>query len=704
MKFDLKKFTQELQTEFQDSLSLKEVEGLLEINEPYNKDNPLSTGKSLELSHISFFGEKSTSENQDYSGKRIDYHQKIETGINIWIADNFKGKSSVLKVIKYALTGRDSLKPNIKKWIKHILLNFSISNKDYTIYLNIEGRLKALLLNGTVKTLAELEEYKNEPLINAKSEYEYQIQIQDFFFKQFSYYSLKWTQKSSVKESNELLESSASWSTYFKSIFLESKDSTSFFGGQDKKVFQMLLGLELTYPINQLTVKKEMLSNHKGKQQLFSEMTIKKQSGNKIELEDELVKINKLIIELNQKNLEKSNINELYSQYNIILQEIEAENSKLLTNENENQSLRKSLSSFQSKLSYNESELKRIKNEIVKNDRKTTDLEEYLDIGIFFSNLDIKHCPSCNHTVSENKKKIKSEEHKCALCSEGIEHSENDLDIEIYTNKIANLKIAGIQFAKEIELLDSDNEIQQNRYNEIHSKLNNLIKQKENFKNTMLLNKQLKDIEGIINIEKEKIKPDDSEKEKYIANKAIIEYKISEIENLAIPNEVINYDKQIELLSNAISKLNVMRYELGKNALKRLEELMLNEIHEFGLNSITEIYISEKFDIQYKQDGDFISFDNIAEGEQLRTKIAFYLSLIQLDIEYNFGRHTRFLMIDSPSKEEADAKYLDGLSNVLKSVQNRFGNQLQILIGTAERGFIDVIENQYITPPETYVF
>jgi hypothetical protein len=60
-------------------------------------------------------------------------------------------------------------------------------------------------------------------------------------------------------------------------------------------------------------------------------------------------------------------------------------------------------------------------------------------------------------------------------------------------------------------------------------------------------------------------------------------------------------------------------------------------------------------------------------------------------------------MIDSPSKEEADTKYLEGLSNVLKSVQSRIGNQLQILIGTGERRFEDVVENQYITPENTYV-
>ena len=109
-------------------------------------------------------------------------------------------------------------------------------------------------------------------------------------------------------------------------------------------------------------------------------------------------------------------------------------------------------------------------------------------------------------------------------------------------------------------------------------------------------------------------------------------------------------------------------------------------------------------DIRFKQNDEFILFNQITEGEQLLVKIAFYLSLIQLDIEFNEGRHTRFLMIDSPSKEEADKKFIEGLKQVLKSIQSRFGNQLQILIGTAERELIDVVENQYVTPKDTFVF
>tara|TARA_R110002049_G_scaffold140201_2_gene301182 strand:+ start:3761 stop:5878 length:2118 start_codon:yes stop_codon:yes gene_type:complete len=705
MTFDLKKFTKELQSEFKDSLTFDEVESLLETKEAYNKDTPLSTGKNLSLTYIAFDGEKNTTEKQNYSGNKIKFSQNIESGVNIWLADNLKGKSSVFKIIKYALTGNGkSIKPNIKKWINEVILNFKIGNKHYTIYLNIERRLNGLLLNGAFKSIIDIEKNKEEYIIQAKNETEYQDKIQDFFFKQFSYYPLKWTQKSSSKDSNDLLEASTSWSTYFKSIFLESKDSASLiFGGQEKKVFEMLMGLELTYPINRLGLKKDMLNDKKGKQNLVSKIDVKQKEIDRKELEEELKIINKKLQLV--KNEKPTNINQLYSVYNNILKEITQENKKSLDIENNNLTLRKSLNSINSKSSSDEIELKRIEKEIKKNDKRIIDIQEYIEIGIFFSNLDIKHCPSCNHSVSDNKKIIEKVEHKCALCNEEVENSNSEIDKEIYNDKIDRLSILNIKLGEESDILKKNIDTFNKQHSQFSSEIEKLEINKKQIKNTNQLNVKLKEIEELINDEKLKINPENLKNENLIKEKAVIEYKIIEIDkSFKKPEAIDNFDKQIELLEVAISKLSSIRFQVGKSILKRLSELMLSEINEFGLNSITEIKISEKFEIQYKQDGDYITFNNIAEGEQLRAKIAFYLSLIQLDIEKNFGRHTRFLIIDSPGKEEADDNFLKGLSNVLKSIENRYGEELQILIGTAERGLQDVVTNQYITPKEQFVF
>jgi hypothetical protein len=62
------------------------------------------------------------------------------------------------------------------------------------------------------------------------------------------------------------------------------------------------------------------------------------------------------------------------------------------------------------------------------------------------------------------------------------------------------------------------------------------------------------------------------------------------------------------------------------------------------------------------------------------------------------------LIIDSPSKEEGDSIYLEGLSTLLKGIEDRFKDQLQILIGTAERKLSGVVANETVLEEGEYLF
>lgn len=335
--------------------------------------------------------------------------------------------------------------------------------------------------------------------------------------------------------------------------------------------------------------------------------------------------------------------------------------------------------------------------------KQRNDLKEYVEIGVFFSNLDIKHCPSCNHDVTESQKRNRLEEHKCSLCGDSIENENHVIDTEVYDEKIANLELSILSFEKEIENLKIKNKELQEAYCKSYDDLIDIDKLSDTNKYVSLVSSRLQELEEIINSAKIDITPDDDRKEKLIAERAVIQFQINDLLNQK-PNTVTDYETKIQLLNSAIEKLSEERLSIGARVINRLSKLMTEEIQALGLKSITEVKIDDNFEIQYKQDNDFITFDNIAEGEQLRAKTAFYLSLIQLDIEFNFGRHTRLLIIDSPGKEEADNKYLDGLSQVLNSIENRYSDNLQILIGTAERQLSGILKNQKEFGVDEYVF
>lgn len=705
MSFDFKKFAKEIHDKFKESLTKDEVDELLNLSEDYNKDTPLSTGKRLVINNVRVIGEKDSTANQDYSGAAIDFSLPFNSGVNILIADNLKGKSSVFKIIKYALTGNNSLKTNIKRWIHHAFISFSINEKEYTAYLDLTSRtLNAYLLNGFIDSLEVLEKSANHIVFEASSESSYSQQMNDFIFSQFTYYSLKWTQKSSAKDNVELLEAGASWKTYFKSIFLESKDSASLmYSNQGKKVFQMLLGLELTYPINRLSVKKDMLNFEKAKEKSYSESQKKQAEANLLKFQNRLKDIDAELTSILAKSKEKTNLASVYKEYNSTLELIRLENIKVQKIASDRIEKNKELNTIKNKQAENNGEAYRLNKELEKSIKQLNDLKEYVEIGILFSNLDIKHCPSCNHDVTESHKKISIQEHKCSLCGDRMDDEKLDVDTEVYDEKIANLELTVKNIENEIGKISVKKEELQKSYISSYNGLVSLGNLDIEKKDITPLSTRLQELEQIINSSKEATPPDENQKEKLIAEKAVLQFQLNDSTNKK-PIKITDFDTKIRLLDFAIERLSEERIIIGSKVIDRLSKLMTDEIQALGLSSITEIKIDGNFEIHYKQDDDFITFDNIAEGEQLRAKIAFYLSLIQLDIEFNFGRHTRLLIIDSPGKEEADSKYLEGLSQVLSSIESRYSDNLQILIGTAERQLSGIIKNQKEVPKDEYVF
>ena len=461
------------------------------------------------------------------------------------------------------------------------------------------------------------------------------------------------------------------------------------------------MGLDLTFAINQLTIKKDMLLNEKAKEKIKNQNALDDPSKKKKDLSEYLEVINQQINNLNEapiviNNQEIINLEKLHKK-------LVSEYEQTINLENECRELRKKKGSNETELEQKRNAYRVIQNRIDSINKKTIELNEHIEIGIFFSNLEVKNCPSCHHTIDEAKKRINLNTHKCPLCSDVIEDP-MELDKESYELKIKELDYELGQAKNQQVLVHEEGNKIKNQLGIIKESLTgkeaNLLKIDAG---TLLL--QIQSVQSQINLLLAQNPVNNPQREDLIAKKAVLEYQLKEVENNS--SQVItsnNYDRKIKLLEMAIETLINKRYEIGTNAIQRLQKLMLKEVQSFGITSITAIRITEKFDVKYTQSGEEVIFEKISEGEQLRAKLAFYLSLIQLDIEYNMGKHTRFLMIDSPGKEEAGKKYMDGLISVLQDIETRYQGKLQILIATADSRFENILKNQFVYPEETYIF
>ncbi|EGI5444990.1 AAA family ATPase, partial [Listeria monocytogenes] len=626
------------------------------------------------------------------------YQEKFSSGLNMIIGDNLKGKSTIFKIIKTALVGDDGyIKKDVRQWIKNIIVGFKINEKRYTIFMDMEKRVNGILYNCSFENYLAGDNINNKIIFEANSNVQYTHEIQKFFFNQFSYYSLKWTQKTSSKDSNELVEAGSSWKTYFKTIYLESQDSTSFYGNQDQKTFQMLLGLENTQLINRLIIKKEMLQSQLGKCKEFEEHK-SSQTNEPFSIENQLEEIGDQLKSLRQHNTYVELIN-LQNKRNEILKQLNDNNNKLdkLYKEHKNIMSHKDLR--QKEYDEYDREHRRISKEIIKSKKLLIDIKEYLEVGQFFSELDIKFCPSCYHEIY-NHEDVHSD--VCPLCHETV-ISEKD-NKHNYDEKM-------LEIESTLQGLEQERDLLKEKINNIESELNKLQLSSENSSNMILdlkknvFEERLVEITSLIEKFREKNSDIQENEKELIAKQAVLQYRKQEVErNYSGELNISKLEISILVLQDAVAILDKKRFENSKTILDDLKKCMLEEIHNFGLTSILDIKIDQKFNITYIQNGIEMKFQEIAEGEQLRAKLAFYLSLIQLDVEKNYGRHTHFLIIDSPNKEEGDNSYLQGLREVLIQIQKKYRDNLQILIGTATREFSGAVDKEKIYQEGEYLF
>ncbi|KLK99503.1 hypothetical protein XJ18_10280 [Bacillus pumilus] len=633
-------FVDYLHNKYSDKFTYEEIKNIVSLDE-YDKDSPNSLGKSLVINKLKIHGKKNNDE-------IIDYEKEFDKGVNVIFADNSKGKSSIFKIIKFAITGdKSSIKNDVLRWLHIIFLEFSIGSVTYTTYINLTGKrtISGLYRTNSDNLITHFDQQLplESHLIHfeANTEINFKENMEKFFFDEFSYYSLKWT--SGNKHTIDLIENKTSWKTYYKSIYLESKDYNVLFisedfGGQGKKIFEMLLGLQLTSAINSLKISRDQFQNKLQKQEFV--LNAKKTPINDTELKSKLAKINNEIDALKQYQIESFQKSYSIKQYKELVDRIKYFDDEI------------------NSLNIHKEEIAKQKNQLTK---QISRLEEEIEFGMFFSNLEVKICPRCDHDIEPEKKSIEKNEHRCMLCESEMSDIDEDQK-EMMEHKLKELNEQLGKLNEGFELLVKES---LDKEKEKDVKMRELENMENEFNKVDFAEE---DIESLANLIEEKL---------------ALEIKIKDLNTQDDDFTPDNINNTIDVLNSAIGYLNSIRHRMSESILKSFKTLILGQLNTFGLASVTDVIINENLDIQYLQNGELTKFNELNEGEQLRAKIAFFISLIQLDIKYSVGRHPRLLIIDSPGKEEVISKDLEGLSSLFKQLEENFGNQLQIIIGTA---------------------
>ncbi len=115
----------------------------------------------------------------------------------------------------------------------------------------------------------------------------------------------------------------------------------------------------------------------------------------------------------------------------------------------------------------------------------------------------------------------------------------------------------------------------------------------------------------------------------------------------------------------------------------------------FGADSLSNIKLDGAANMTILKGGNWVTYSGITEGEKLRVKIATAVALIKHGYAEGIGRHPGFLVLDSPAAEEMPESDLASMVKALRAVAaeaemqifvaTRFGTTLVDLLPEANR-------------------
>lgn len=617
---ELEEIIEKIQNKY--STTKEEIENIIEYNSYIEPQKEEEVRNSLIIKSLKI---KGIIEAKKPVNKTFEFFP----GVNVisTYGNNLRGKTTVLDIIKYTLTGNQEALPNfIKGNINEYKLSLEINDKKYLFCFDW-GKKIFYIEDAEKNEKIEETELKNAADILGK-----------FFAIKFNYYSLKSYKIN--KKTLDLIESELSWKSYFSSLYLAAKKynfliTDNNYSGLKSKILQVLFNFKYNKYLNEIKNKAEKLENsilqHKRlieyKNNYIDESMdnlLKMQEKNDGKINNKKEKIKNII------NFDYDNLFEKKKEFGEI-------------SEKENELKEKFL------------KLKKI---ISKLEKRLIDFKENKIMLKYFPIDPV--CPICLKEIKDTKKKNAVLRNKCYICGEPheyiVDEAKQNEELEKIKNSIDEKKY-------EAQFCDTElNEIG-NKIKIIRNEIRKLENEKE--KNKIILEdetNELKDLEFIACELKTKIS------------------LLKLLEELDDENRMI-YEKKI--LDSFYNELNEYIKKSNKNKLDNFITKFYDEAKKIGVDSLEEINFKDSLDPVFIKDNKEEIFEKLSSGEQLRIKISFYLTWLQLTLEEEEVIHPAFLMIDSPGKEETNDKDLEELSSIFYELDKK-GGKFQIIIASAK--------------------
>lgn len=620
---------------------------------------------------------------RDDPGEPFEFSWPFDSGLyGIGSYENFRGKSSVLEVILWALRGRCGLQPDVRAWMRNVQLDFEVSDEQLSVIFDVEyGSPHGQVLSGGI-LLTTFDGHES-----------FEAAMDEVMMPRLGLTAIPAWQSAPGGEGGQPV--THAWVTYAGALFITQRSldhvlGDTSFSGLPGRLLQMFVGTPWASTMVEAQVSAKTVRAELDAVQRRARVDADAHATDRQTLENALREARRRLESM--PDLTQS-LRDLAS----AVDEVNARSASVAR-----------LQAFVTEAQVSrDAAASAVRDEEA---RRLALVEDAL-ARRFFNAFEPTVCPRCSSPVTEERHAREREAHACSVCA-------SDLDLGALSE---NLVLATDVPAPELEAARAGAELVADPHDdgEAEPAVDDLVALGQALddgeQRLRRLVAQLAYEQHELSMATETVTVTRSA-DALLASRRAAEIEIARLEG-ALEQlgraEGRTRDSNEQLLARRERILraaeNLARSRVQQNQaalLTRVSNEVLELGQQFGIEALERVNLRGNATLEVYKGGERTSYSRCTRGEQLRLKVATAVALLRVGFADGVGRHPGLLLVDSPGAEEAASENLDAMLSALKRVTTDVP-YLQVVVATRSpeslQGLLDE-DRRRIAPIGGYVW
>ncbi|UZG60390.1 hypothetical protein [Rhodococcus opacus] len=575
----------------------------------------------------------------------------LGTGIHgIGSGRNLRGKSSVLHLLNWALTGRSHLQPDIQSWMEQVEVEWSIDSARIQVKFTVNNSVP----EGTVAQLDEIDGKDRRTVLGTfTSAEEFEAVMGNLMLERL--------RLDPIAMWGNDQETSHRWPAYAAALTIRADQLDPLIGNEGvlaTRMLQRFTGTSWAAAAAQAQTALRAIEYRTEQATERADQVARATSAVRRAAEERVIRARELVATFGE---ERPGIDEL------------------ITLTSEAHQLAQHAHQLELELMTARTTAAQVSDQLKAERSRRNSLVEDALARLFFNSMEPTVCPRCTAAVTKERRKAEPESHACSLCSSELDLDALKEDVVVAssvpesarTEMVTSAGVAtsagdGEQSADPLVALE-----------EAASRANSAVADLEAAYSDAAARRdaatvRAQDGQGLI----------DSAEARQQAVVALARAE-GHLEALSGPesDEVPQEDPTTSAVVES-AKLLLAKWlkEDQDPRLKLISDQIADLARSFGSDNINGVTLLGNANLRVSKGGTVANYGAITGGEKLRLKIATSVALITYGYNEGIGRHPGLLFIDSPASEEIPEDDLRTILKALDEVASTTG--IQVFVGT----------------------